>query len=483
MGQLIPFPQRPSTVLAGLERAVRGKLADWKMEQDKDSDSFARLEEELEELFQAAQREALGEALEAAADVDEAAVVYEGRECRRVLISSKEYMTTAGPVTVRRALFRDRTTSAPSFASLDKRVGIVDGFWTPRAAREALWMVTQMVPAKAAEALERLTPMTPSKSTLQRLPAAVSSRWEEHRRPFEQALIASQEVPAGTFTLAVSLDGVYAPIDGDDSHVEKRAAKHAKGESARGPDAFREIGCASIAFYSAECELLGAIRFGRAPEFKKLGVKEMLAAELRGLLERNPEIRNTVFLSDGAPDHWEFFDSLPFEGVQVLDFFHAAEHLNAALGAAYGEGSVKARRRFAELRHVLLEESGGASIVHRALKRLAKLAGRSNNRQRILDRAVRYFTKHANRMDYAECKENNLPIGSGVMEASCKTLVAQRLKLSGQRWSVPGAQAILTPRGWDQSDRFDAAFALVAATYARTITVLSPVSRKTSASG
>lgn len=480
MGQLIPFPKRPPSVLTGLERAVRGKLDDWKMTTDKDAESFASLEEQLEELFRSAHREAIGEALAAAADVDASAVVYEGRECRRVLVSSKEYMTSAGPVTVRRALFRDRTTSTPAFASLDKRVGVVDGFWTPRAARNALWMVTQMVPAKAAEALGRLTPMTPSKSTLQRLPTSVSSRWEEGRAEFEQSLIAAQEIPQGTFTLAVSLDGVYAPIDGEESHVEKREAKHAKGEAARGPDAYREIGCASIAFYSAECELLGAIRFGRAPEFKKLGVKEMLAAELRGLVERNPEIRNTVFLSDGAPDHWEFFDSLPFEGVQVLDFFHAAEHLNAALSAAYGEGSVKARRRFAELRHVLLEEPGGAATVHRSLKRLAKLPERSNNQQRLLDRAVRYFAKHADRMHYAECSESQLPIGSGVMEASCKTLVAQRLKLSGQRWSVPGAQAILTPRGWDQSDRFDAAFALLAATYARPITVLSPIS---SASG
>jgi hypothetical protein len=227
---------------------------------------------------------------------------------------------------------------------------------------------------------------------------------------------------------------------------------------------------------------LGAIRFGRGPEYKKLGVKEMLAAELRGILDRNPML-TVVFLSDGAPDHWEFFDSLRIRGVQALDFFHAAEHLNAALGAAYGEGSIKARRRFAELRHVLLEEASGAASVLRSLKRLAKLPKISAHRTRMIERAARYFETHRERMRYCELRERYLPIGSGVMEASCKTLVAQRLKLSGQRWSEAGVQAILTPRGWDQSDRFDDAFALVAATYQRPVTIFNPVARHVVASG
>ncbi len=66
-------------------------------------------------------------------------------------------------------------------------------------------------------------------------------------------------------------------------------------------------------------------------------------------------------------------------------------------------------------------------------------------------------------------------IGSGLVEAACKTLVAQRLKLSGMRWGSKGAQAIRTMRGWDQSERFDEAWALVAATYQRDVHVLANV--------
>ena len=68
-------------------------------------------------------------------------------------------------------------------------------------------------------------------------------------------------------------------------------------------------------------------------------------------------------------------------------------------------------------------------------------------------------------MDYAGAAKRGLPIGSGVVEAACKTLVTERLKRSGMRWREAGGQAILTVRGWVQSGRFEAAWTLLAATY------------------
>jgi hypothetical protein len=64
-----------------------------------------------------------------------------------------------------------------------------------------------------------------------------------------------------------------------------------------------------------------------------------------------------------------------------------------------------------------------------------------------------------------------LPIGSGVVEAACKTLVSQRLKRSGMRWRPPGGQAILTFRALWQSERFERAWPLLVETYKRTVTL------------
>ena len=82
-----------------------------------------------------------------------------------------------------------------------------------------------------------------------------------------------------------------------------------------------------------------------------------------------------------------------------------------------------------------------------------------------LKQELEYFRRNRSRMDYARLRAQNLPIGSGVVEATCKTLVTQRKKRSGQRWTNDGGQAILTFRALAQSDRFDAAWQMVSAEY------------------
>ena len=72
-------------------------------------------------------------------------------------------------------------------------------------------------------------------------------------------------------------------------------------------------------------------------------------------------------------------------------------------------------------------------------------------------------------MPYARLRAQNVPIGSGIVEAACKTLASQRLKRSGMRWRQVGGQAILTFRALCQSDRFDRAWDLLATTYKRPV--------------
>jgi hypothetical protein len=90
-------------------------------------------------------------------------------------------------------------------------------------------------------------------------------------------------------------------------------------------------------------------------------------------------------------------------------------------------------------------------------------------------RPLKYFRSRRHRMRYAEMRAEGLPIGTGVTEAACKTLVTQRLKQSGMRWGQKGGQGILNLRGWAQSERFDRAWALLAATYQAEITLLNNV--------
>ena len=433
--------------------------------------AFAEFERELHARVMEFERDVIAAEM-AAVDVDADAVVIDGKVHRRVLRQSQTYLTAAGEVVVERTLYKDRTDQDGYCVSpMELTLGIVGNFWTPRAAQQALWVVTQMTPKKSEELFERMGNMAPSKSSLDRLPKLVSERWEDNREGFEAALREGLVIPEGTASIAVSLDGVLAPIDGGNSPTKVRADAAAEGRLSKGPAGYRETGCATVSFCDAKGELIGAVRMARAPESKKTTLKEMLTAEVRAVLNARPDLK-LVKVADGANDNWQYLSSsaLP-AGEEAIDFFHASEHLHAAIAAAYGDGTHETQFRYATLRDTLRDERGGNDKVIRALKHLAT----KHPQRKVIAQELAYFRKNKRRMQYAELKAKGFMIGSGVVEAACKTLVTQRLKQSGMRWSVAGAQAVLTPRGWDQSDRFDHAWALVAATFHTEVTVLANV--------
>lgn len=433
------------------------------------ADDFNRFERELGERLREAGREILRDEL-AKADVDAECVMVDGVEHRRVLRASETYMTTDGPVTVMRSLFRDHTDpGAKTVAALEARVGIVGGFWTPEAAKQATWVVSQMTPGLSEELFARVGTMRPSKSSLDRLPKEISGRWEQDRKHFEAELREVTKIPPNTKSIAVSIDGVLAPMkDGDAVGTRDRAA--AEGRTSKGPAGYREIGCATISFCDEDGEMISAIRLARMPEHKKSTLKASLLAEVRAIWERRPDLR-VVKVADAAADNWDFLGKAIPVGEELIDFWHAAEHLGQAIAAAYGDGTIKTRARFAELRDTLLELEDG---VERVIRALSYLRG-EHRRSTTIENALKYFRRHRKRMRYAELREQGLPVGSGPVEAACKTLVAQRMKQSGMRWGGNGGQAILTTRGWSQSERFDHAWALVAATYQIEVTTLDNV--------
>jgi hypothetical protein len=458
---------------SGPERAlteIRQFVEDHRMHRKEDPGGFSEFERGLHARVMAFEREMVADEMRAA-DIDVEAVKIEGTIYRRVLRAEEEYLTAAGPVRVMRSLYKDHTdTGARAIVPLELRVGIIEGFWTPLAAQQGAWVVSQMVPKLGEELFERIGNMTPSKSSLDRLPKALSERWEPDRRHFEQALREGDLVPAEAVSVAVSLDGVLVPTKDGDGPA-KRAQMAEEGRVAQGPAGYREVGCGTVSFCDAEGEMISAIRIGRMPEPNKATLKTILLADLTVALAKRPELR-VVKLADTSLDNWTFLANELPEGPEIVDFFHAAEHLSAAVAAAYGDGTTEARRNFADLRFVLREVPNGVESVIRSLAYLHKKFPR---RKRI-EKELKYFRKHRARMRYKEHADQGLPIGSGVVEAACKTLAAQRMKLSGMRWGQDGGQAILTLRGWSQSaDRFDRAWALLASTYRAEVTTLHNV--------
>jgi hypothetical protein len=271
---------------------------------------FYEFEKTLHERLREAEREIIADVM-AASDVDADAIEIEGRGHRRVLKSRQTYMTAAGEVEVERWLYKDRRDpTAHALAAMDLKLGIVEGFWTQRAAEQAAWVVTQMTPGKAEELFGRIGNMDPSKSSLDRLPKAVGDRWEAERTAYEQVLREAIVIPEETASIAVSIDGVLAPIDGGASPIEVRAEAAGEGRVSKGPAGYREVGCATLAFCDAEGDLISAIRFGRGPEPKKLTLKDTLSKDLAHVLAQRPDLR-LAKITDAGGDNWEYLATLP----------------------------------------------------------------------------------------------------------------------------------------------------------------------------
>ncbi len=163
---------------------------------------------------------------------------------------------------------------------------------------------------------------------------------------------------------------VLAPMEGTDK-AAKKGATAAKGRPTKGPTGYRAVGCGTLSFCGERGQSLSVVRRGRALEHKKKTLKSSLVAELTEALAKREDL-GVVKLADGAVDNWTCLSEQVPEGPEVIDFFHAVEHLEHGLAAAYGEGTVQTRRKFAYLREELPEAPDGVEKGIRSLAYLRK---------------------------------------------------------------------------------------------------------------
>jgi hypothetical protein len=166
-------------------------------------------------------------------------------------------------------------------------------------------------------------------------------------------------------------------------------------------------------------------------------------------------LRTVVVLADGAEWIWNavpgFLSIGEVEVVEVVDYYHAVEHLWTVANAVFGHGTPKAHAWAEPLKRDLLEK--GATPIIQALEALVVSDPLAAEEVRT---AIGYFTTHAARMNYPAFVARQFPIGSGAVESAGKLLVGEREKGAGMRWTRAGAQAVATLRALHRSGRWDA---------------------------
>ncbi len=416
-------------------KSIHGKTGDSRL---------SELEIELHQVFAAAKRECMKKLLEQF-DWDYPVFQSGGKIYRKASRSKKRYMTLAGEVELERTLYRT-TRNGPTDCPLELNTGLVECFWTPQAAKQAIHLVSLLTPVECENVFSEFGLMSPSQSSIDRLPKHLNEHWESQRLTHELTLLESHTLPKEAALCAVSLDGVM---------LSTRYAKVLWNDSR-----WAEACCGTVSYFDADGALLETQYLARMPERHKKTLKEQLSMHFDVIREKRPDLA-IIKIADGARDNWTFLDGKLPGGECVLDFYHASQHLNEVMQLIYGKNSLDAIINYKKYREILLDDFNGITKVINHLK-YQKRKGVSDKK---LQTEITYFNRHKSRCHYAQLKAQNKPIGSGIVESACKTVVQMRLKRSGQHWNDDGGQAILTFRAMLLSHRWDEAWKVVEGFY------------------
>lgn len=155
-----------------------------------------------------------------------------------------------------------------------------------------------------------------------------------------------------------------------------------------------------------------------------------------------------VFLSDGARWIEQWTSTRYPQATQILDYYHAVEYLCDFAAASFPEAEER-RRWIASQKALLL-----AGRTQRVIRQIEALAKDDPSLSDAAERITRYYRANIRRMRYDEYTRRGLYIGSGAIESAHRTVVQSRMKLSGQRWSVDGAEHMLNLRVCAMSGRW-----------------------------
>lgn len=158
--------------------------------------------------------------------------------------------------------------------------------------------------------------------------------------------------------------------------------------------------------------------------------------------------KRTVVITDGAAYNKSITDEHFPDAIRILDLYHAREHL---ADFAKDIARIALDRSFHRQCQALLDQGDIAALIQQMQSKLP----RSGPRRKQGINQIRYFRDNAYAMRYSQFRAMGLFVGSGVIEAGCKTVIGQRLKRSGMFWSLDGANAIIALRCCFASRRFE----------------------------
>jgi hypothetical protein len=375
--------------------------------------------------------EEIGKAIEES--IEDSATKQEGRgyvgrftvcECgswaRYVRVYAKKVTTLHGLREIERAYYHCGACGK-GFVPLDEALGL-DAGGTSLRVRGKVARISALTPfGRGANELRELCNIEVSAKTFERVAENVGYNIGK------EMMAAEKHILSGLADLpSVTPDRLYVTTDGATVPVGK---------------GYRE--CKVGAVYEASVGRDGEVTARNVEHVVTMGNCEAIGDRLYALAFRRgvETTREVVALADGGRWIWKQVKE-NFPGcVEILDFYHATEHLGEVARAWYGAENPKAAKWLEERKSDLLE--GRWDKAMRSIRAWKPVDAEDMQTKR---QNLAYFKSNRKRMRYSEFRARGLHIGSGIAESSCKCLVQARLKQSGMHWTEQGAESILQLR-------------------------------------
>ena len=416
--------------------------------------SYVNIEQAFEEQCAALERASHSVAL-ASLDMDVPRVSIGGKVFNRLGRSEATYFSTAGPVRVKRCLYREAGVRNGKTADpVALRIGAVGG-WLPKAAQGMAYLMQQGTAREAERTAKVLGRLPYCASSFERVGHDVGELYRRERANIEDLLIEDAELPDDAASISVSLDRVSIPMEEERKRPRGRPRKDAPKRLVTRQ--YRMAWCGTLTIHDEEGRSIETIRYGAMPKGDIEHLCGRIAADALKLREQQD--LKLVRLADGAPDLWRLLqDHFPTNvfgsTTSLVDFWHLIEKLSSASDAIGGDETPS--QMIGRWKQRLLRSSKAVDEILGELRRSGKEDVHVGT-SRPVHEAITYLENHRSRMNYAAATKAGLPIGSGNVEATCKSLFAIRMKRAGSRWHEETGEDIVQLRALALSDRWDAA--------------------------
>lgn len=207
-------------------------------------------------------------------------------------------------------------------------------------------------------------------------------------------------------------------------------------------DGHRQAMVGSISLYDREGERRHTIYVAATPEYGKETFYQRMSREIEHVKGLYPQAHASG-IADGSEDNWTFLRQHTQD--ECIDFYHVTGYLHGVAKAVYPRNPTARQQWLDDRCHKLKHEKGYAKKLLKEMEALPT-EGLSEMVLEELEKARTYFRNHHQQMNYAQRQETKLPIGSGVTEAACKTIVKMRMCRGGAKWKEQGAAAVLSLR-------------------------------------